>query len=191
MAKAEYRSAIRSRKLISMALVDLLQEKPLDKITVTDVVRRAEVNRGTFYAHYSDIQDVINHIIEETFVHIKEKVFDGHKDISDIPHVLVEIAKEIVEGNNDFCRKVMSSSASAFMEDQLVKLICEYLVQHQSKFSKGDREQYVLKIHFCAGGLSNLYKDWFEGKLSVSLDGLTKQAETFLNRIFIDAVPVC
>ena len=67
MAKAEYRSAIRSRKLINEALVDLLLEKQLDKITVTDVVKRAEINRGTFYAHYKDIKDVINHWVEEAF----------------------------------------------------------------------------------------------------------------------------
>lgn len=48
MAKAEYRSSIRSKQLINAALADLLQEKPLDKITVTDVVRRAGINRGTF-----------------------------------------------------------------------------------------------------------------------------------------------
>ena len=46
------------------ALADLLQEKPLDKITVTDVVRRAGINRGTFYAHYMDISDVIQHLYE-------------------------------------------------------------------------------------------------------------------------------
>ena len=36
MAKAEYRSAVRSGKMINEALADLLAEKPLDKITVTD-----------------------------------------------------------------------------------------------------------------------------------------------------------
>ena len=64
MARAEYRSAIRSRKLINAALADLLQEKPLDKITVTDVVNRAQINRGTFYAHYADIPDVIQNLIQ-------------------------------------------------------------------------------------------------------------------------------
>lgn len=50
MAKAEYKSAIRSRRMIQHALVELLQEKELDKITVTDIVTRADINRGTFYA---------------------------------------------------------------------------------------------------------------------------------------------
>ncbi len=36
MAKAEYKSAIRSRKLIRTAFVELMQEKDTDKITVTD-----------------------------------------------------------------------------------------------------------------------------------------------------------
>lgn len=72
MAKAEYRSAIRSRKMINDALADLLMEKPLDKITVTDVVRRADINRGTFYAHYRDIPDVVDHLIQQTFSVIRD-----------------------------------------------------------------------------------------------------------------------
>ena len=42
MAKAEYRSSLRSKKLITDALVELLDEKTLDKITVTDIVKKAE-----------------------------------------------------------------------------------------------------------------------------------------------------
>ena len=64
MAKAEYKSAIRSRRMIQRALVELLQEKELDKITVTDIVTRADINRGTFYAHYADISGVLDSIME-------------------------------------------------------------------------------------------------------------------------------
>ena len=51
MAKAEYRSALRSKKLITDALVELLDEKTLDKITVTDIVKKTDINRGTSYDH--------------------------------------------------------------------------------------------------------------------------------------------
>ena len=60
--KAEYRSAIRSRKLIIQAFIELMQEKELEKITVTDIVKRADINRGTFYAHYQDTSAVIEQI---------------------------------------------------------------------------------------------------------------------------------
>lgn len=72
MAKAEYKSAIRSRRMIQRALVELLQEKELDKITVTDIVTRADINRGTFYAHYADISGVLDSIMENVCQTIRE-----------------------------------------------------------------------------------------------------------------------
>ena len=185
MAKAEYRSAIRSRKLINTALADLLQEKPLDKITVTDVVRRAEINRGTFYAHYSDIQDVINHLIAQTFSHIREVISEQPRQFSDMPEALLVRIRQILEEDLDFHRKVMNSSAATLMQEQLVHFALEYLVQHEKDFGITDHEQYLLTIRFCAGGLINLYRDWFSGELSISLDELTDRATRMLRRILV------
>ena len=47
--KAEYRNSIRSKTLIRNALLSLMQEKEFEKITVTDIVSKADINRGTFY----------------------------------------------------------------------------------------------------------------------------------------------
>ena len=109
MAKAEYRSSIRSKQLINAALADLLQEKPLDKITVTDVVRRAGINRGTFYAHYMDISDVIQHLIDKTFLHIRDNVFEHPNPRSDYPLALLQRIQMILEEDITFYQKIMSS----------------------------------------------------------------------------------
>ena len=179
MAKAEYRSAIRSRKLINAALADLLQEKPLDKITVTDVVNRAEINRGTFYAHYTDVPDVINHLIQQTFTNIREAIVQqGTLDF--VPRILLLRIQEILQADLEFYRKIMSSNAAALMQDQLIGIVLEYLIQHEGDFQVEDHEQYVLIIRFCAGGLSALYHDWFAGKLDISLEELTVQAEKLM-----------
>lgn len=57
--KAEYRSSIRSKQMIKDALLSLMIEKPFEKISITDIVRRADINRGTFYAHYSNTDEVL------------------------------------------------------------------------------------------------------------------------------------
>lgn len=62
MAKAEYRSSIRSKNLIKKALAKLIHEKDLTKITVSDIIREADISRGTFYAHFSDINSVVEQI---------------------------------------------------------------------------------------------------------------------------------
>ena len=180
MAKAEYRSAIRSRKLIKAALADLLQEKPLDKIAVTDVVNRAEINRGTFYAHYSDIPDVIDHLIGETFSRIQQVLSEAPCQIQDIPGILARQIQVILEEDLPFYRKVMDSGSSVLLQQRLTEIILEYLLQREADFAFGSHEQYILTIRFCAGGLSALYHDWFAGKIPLSLSQITAQAEKML-----------
>ena len=93
MAKAEYRSSLRSKRLIYEALADLLQEKPLEKITVADLVRRADINRGTFYAHFVDIPDVINHILDQYLEKISSAFEQEALSIDQWPGVLVRQLK--------------------------------------------------------------------------------------------------
>ena len=180
MARAEYRSAVRSRKLINAALAYLLQEKPLDKITVTDVVNRAQINRGTFYAHYADIPDVIHHLIQKTFSNIQEVLSDPCPAPAQVPRVLLVRLQHILEEDLELYRKIMNSIAFALMQEQLIKTVLDYLSPREAEFGFESHEQYMLTMRFCAGGLSNLYRDWFAGELSISLDELTVQAENLL-----------
>lgn len=45
---------------IQKALIELLQDKDINKITVKDICNRANINRSTFYAHYIDIYDLMD-----------------------------------------------------------------------------------------------------------------------------------
>src|SRR6478752_799045 len=48
----------KTRDALGDALVELMQEKPFDSITVQDVLDRAHVGRSTFYSHFSDKDDL-------------------------------------------------------------------------------------------------------------------------------------
>jgi AcrR family transcriptional regulator len=50
--------AKRTRERLSWALVDLIREKDYDAISVQEVAARAQVGRSTFYAHFSDKEDL-------------------------------------------------------------------------------------------------------------------------------------
>jgi len=55
----------RTRSLLSNALVALMQEKSIDKITVQEVLDRAAVGRSTFYLHYRDKDDLFLCVLED------------------------------------------------------------------------------------------------------------------------------
>ncbi|MEZ4615582.1 MAG: TetR/AcrR family transcriptional regulator [Caldilineaceae bacterium] len=56
--KSDRRSA-RSQQLLHRALLELMQEKRYDKITIQDIIDRADLGRSTFYAHYRDKEDLL------------------------------------------------------------------------------------------------------------------------------------
>ena len=183
MAKAEYRSALRSKKLINEALADLLTEKSLDKITVTDVVTRADINRGTFYAHYKDIPDVVDHLIQQTFSAIRDEMMRQTQPPANTGLVLLTTIQSILEEDLVFYRKILNSTASSTMQEQLVSILMEFLLENKDRFYPGNQEEYQIAIRFCAGGLSNLYRDWFAGKLFCSLSELTQIGNTLISHV--------
>jgi AcrR family transcriptional regulator len=49
----------RTRRMLQTALLDLTRDQPLDEITVAEIADRAEVNRSSFYQHYSDKETLL------------------------------------------------------------------------------------------------------------------------------------
>lgn len=54
-----------TRKVIRDTFLELMQEKPVSKITVKEVCDKAEINRGTFYKHYQDCYDLLEKIEDD------------------------------------------------------------------------------------------------------------------------------
>jgi len=59
------RRVLRTRDTLGDALVELMQEKPFDEITVQQVLDRAGVARSTFYVHFRDKEDLFLSDVED------------------------------------------------------------------------------------------------------------------------------
>ena len=62
-------SSLKTKKAIRTAFAELIHEnRELSKVTVSELVKRADINRGTFYNHYDSIYDVevISVLLEDT-----------------------------------------------------------------------------------------------------------------------------
>lgn len=62
---SDRRDVARNRKAIWQAYLDAAEEKPHGKVTVKDIITRADVSRGTFYAYYKSAEDLRSQIIHE------------------------------------------------------------------------------------------------------------------------------
>lgn len=54
----------RTRRLLLDALTDLIVSEGIDKVNVSKIVQKAEVNRSTFYLHFYDKEDILTEMKE-------------------------------------------------------------------------------------------------------------------------------
>lgn len=114
-----------TRMTIRNSLLELLKKKSFEKITVTEICKISDLNRGTFYLHYYDMLDVLDDLIQE--------VFSDTSDIID--HVLCP--NRAVCGY-PLCEKIQSATAyqPLFMDDTAAARILH-------KISESCKERFV------------------------------------------------
>ena len=180
--KAEYKSAIRSRRMIRQAFLELMREKELGKITVTDVVTRADLNRGTFYSHYQDIRAVIEQIENEIIDNMLELLGDFHynKFFDDPLPLLLKVSRNI-EKDLEFYRVLINSSGSQQFLIKLENVFIEYMKNNSDIPEHIKRTpEFIIRAHFFAGGIINLYQVWFRGQIDNSLSELSLVISQFI-----------
>ncbi len=63
--RAKDRRPAKTKKAIRLALFQILDKKELNKITVTELTKQANISRKTFYIHYSKISNVLDEFEQE------------------------------------------------------------------------------------------------------------------------------
>ena len=66
--------ALRTKNAIRRSFIELLAERPFDKISVRDIAERSEVTRNTFYYYYTDIYALAEDVFESEIEKLSERV---------------------------------------------------------------------------------------------------------------------
>ena len=168
MAKAEYRSSIRSKSLIKKAVAKLIHQKEINKITVSDVIREADISRGTFYAHYPDIQSVFEQIETEEvkkLVNLVNRTKDSNSDIKDTEAFLSIICNHIYD-DFDYYKMLMHSS---FLNNYLCRIIDIYYEETFSTLmsmgKSNDEAKVNIYLTYVTSGAKETIISWLEGRI--------------------------
>lgn len=181
--KAEYKSAIRSRKMIRQAFIELIQEKEFEKITVTDIITRADINRGTFYAHYQDkiavIEEIENEVIGKTREFISEFRYENF--FKNPKPLLLKISSWLEENLEFYQMLVKSRGSEQFLSKLKNILVHEIETDTDIPDPIKKAPQFLIHAHFIAGGTINLYQVWLRGELDTSLEEISLQISAILS----------
>lgn len=173
--KGESRRVKMTRRLLQEALLQLMEEKPVERITITELCAAADVNRNTFYAHYSIPEDVLEELEDSLFDDV-ERMFNEVLP-ADINLALCQYMYE----NRDVCR-VLLASPSGHITKRLQMLgrslsDKEWGAVHPS-FAGAADEFFT----FASAGSAAVISQWLERGCRET----PEQVSWFLNRIITD-----
>ncbi len=110
------------KELIYTTFIQLLEQKPFDRITVKDVVEACDINRNTFYYYYSDIYD----LLEEVFMKELNLLVDAHKDGRSWVEAFIKIA-DVAYRHKKVIKNICASRSYDYLENYMYKA-CKFIV---------------------------------------------------------------
>ena len=137
-ASVEDRRITRSRAALRRALVELMEERGLEAITVNDLCARANLTRGTFYNHYQDKDALLDAFEDEVLADLAQlERRMGSLGVSDVlPYIvgkrplpfLVELF-DYLRGQEDFLHAVLGPGGDARFAPRLRDSLCTQIVE--------------------------------------------------------------
>lgn len=175
--RKENRSSRRSRRMIRQAFEELLEHREFSKITVTDIVERADLNRSTFYAHYPDIYGIVDEMQEEITQRNMELFRQlEFRNILKDPKPYLQCITDTMKENLELMKKLGLNENIQRRSGKLQEMM-EFDLMHHSDIPREVRESalFAIRVHFFMGGIMNTYQRWAEGKLECTLDQVSSQ----------------
>jgi len=60
----------KTKELIQMSFIQILEKKSFESITVGEIAKHAQINRGTFYLHFIDKFDLLDKVEQQLFTNL-------------------------------------------------------------------------------------------------------------------------
>ncbi len=174
--KADYRVVL-TQKMFKAAFLKLLNDKPIQEITIRELCAEAGVNRGTFYSHYEDIYDLLHHIEDEMFEELKNTM-------ASLPNLTAEQFYvelfELFKNNSELCTILISRNSDMAFVDKILAF-GESVFMSIYATDKHLERTLSYYYRFISGGCISMIRMWMEGGMVESTESMARILGHILN----------
>lgn len=175
-----------TKKAIVESFISLLNQKPLDKITVKEIVDDCGINRNTFYYHFEDIRALLTFVIDAEV----ERVIAKHASVASMEEGFIEAANFALSNKravyhiyNSVSREELERYLNSIAEDVMRRLMEG--MEESRDAEETDRE---LIIHFYKSGLVGMATGWIGEGMKADPEQLIRRMGALLEGSVADAL---
>lgn len=180
-AGEENRSVRNTKKKLRKGLLQLMGEKPINEISVKELTELVDVNRGTFYFHYTDIYDMLRKMEEDFFLHFSETLHDMVPLKQSVYPYLSAIFSVLGE-NREFCKIMLGPYGDMQFVEQIKKLVdetCSYIWYEAAPGA--DSAKFEMYNAFIINGCIGIFQKWLDDENGGSPEEIAQLAATIIH----------
>ncbi|MDD3279718.1 MAG: TetR-like C-terminal domain-containing protein [Lachnospiraceae bacterium] len=157
----------KTKSQLRAGLARLMQKKSINEITVKELVEEVDINRSTFYLHYTDIYQMLDSIEQELTEEFTAAIASFPiNPLQEDSFPLIAQLFTIIEENQDICRALLGTNGDMAFVTRIEEIIAErVLKQLASVFQKNIRD-IAYAYAFCLNGCVGLIKTWLVDNLN-------------------------
>lgn len=169
-------SSRKTTALIKKCFTELLEEKKeIKNITVTELVKRANITRGTFYSHYDNVYDIAKEFESELrdlgFINMMQ--INSKEDITTFLNLIFNYLKD----NEELYKKLLKSNDPVMI---MSKLSTSFYDAFKNAF-KSRKKDFDIALHFCTDGAVILLIKYFRGESNFTLNEIKEYVNKAVN----------
>ncbi|MGM8212497.1 TetR-like C-terminal domain-containing protein [Virgibacillus sp. W0430] len=146
--------------VLKNSLLKLLKEKQLSAITVKEICMHADINRSTFYAHFSDHFDLLEQIeeelIEDMTMYLESYNFEQNDEALQMTEKLIEY----FASKQEECQTLLNENSDSSFETKVRKVARRYIMKNWMEGTDLDKETSKYISAFIVSGSIQLMKVW-------------------------------
>ncbi len=153
-----------TKRLLKEALIRLLQEKDIQKISVKELCQASGINRTTFYHHYGRPADVLQEMEEELIAGIPVVMPEKGSSVQSIRRLLLKQTTLVLQYMYDRMELMKLMFCNSSTESEFARKLFAFPAVRQaieaSISDKYDGESRALASCFLVNGCYGMFREW-------------------------------
>ena len=172
----------KTRAQLRAGLARLMQKKSMKEITVKELVEEVDINRSTFYLHYTDIYQMLESIEQELMDEISETMRTYPPDPmgKDGSYLFITQIFMILEENRDICCALLGPNGDIAFVNRIEKIIAKTVLDRLGNIFPKNIRDVEYAYTFCLTGCVGMIKSWLNDQHSDSPQHMAELTYQFI-----------
>lgn len=170
-----------TKKVVRDCFLELLRGRSIDRITVTEICEKAELNRSTFYKYYDSPYDLLNKLEDEYLDRLQDRLSQIDKaDLSNLLRIVLTDLKE----NREFFTAIVSENGDMRFRERVLRLCyADNMETIRTIFPGMPPLKQEWTFYFIGEGLNGLAQRWINGGMQEPISEIADYMDAMINAI--------